>query len=98
MVLAEGDEDAAKQEGELGVRGSPIRDGYSHISLIDPHLLPQFASDVSEPFLAVKAESLNATVAEHLDDLCILCGLALDALRQQGEVEWDGDWPWPSYN
>jgi len=39
--------------------------------LIDPHLLTQFAADMSQSFLAIEAKGFKATIAEHLEDLCV---------------------------
>ena len=43
------------------------------ITLVDPDLLAELATDVSEALGAVEAESLEATVTQHLQDLSILC-------------------------
>jgi hypothetical protein len=44
------------------------------ITLVDPDLLAELATDVCETFRTVEAERFEATVAEHLQDLRILCG------------------------
>ena len=43
------------------------------ITLVDPDLLAELATDVSEALGAVEAEGLEATVTQHLQDLSILC-------------------------
>jgi hypothetical protein len=47
------------------------------IALVDPHLLPQFATDMCQSDGSVKALCLKAAVAQHLDDLCILLTVLL---------------------
>lgn len=48
------------------------------VTLVDPDLLPQLATDVGKSLLAVEAESLQTAVAEHLHDLRILLALLLE--------------------
>ena len=54
-----------------------------HVVLVDPHLLAELSADVALPLLAIKALALPTAVAEHLQDLRILCPLsALSSARQ----------------
>jgi hypothetical protein len=50
----------------------------THVSLVDPHFLPQLATNMSEPTSSIKALRFQATVAQHLDDLSILLALLLE--------------------
>jgi hypothetical protein len=49
-----------------------------NITLVDPDLLAKLATNVSQTLLAVEAQSLQTTVAEHLDDLSILLAVLLE--------------------
>ena len=44
------------------------------VALVDPDLLAELASDVCEPFRAVEAEGLEASVSKHFQDLGIFWG------------------------
>ena len=48
------------------------------ITLVDPDLLAQLATVVSETLLAIEAQRFQATVAEHLHDLRILLAFLLE--------------------
>ena len=48
------------------------------ITLVDPDLLAELATNVSETLLAIEAESLETTVAQHLHDLCVLLAFFLE--------------------
>jgi hypothetical protein len=48
------------------------------VSLVDPDLLPQLAADVCQSLLAVKAEGLQAPVAQHLQHLGVLLPFFLE--------------------
>lgn len=64
--------------GCVGTSGSGAVRQNSHVSLVDPHLLPHLAADVCQALLAVEALGLEAAVAEHLDDLGILLALLIE--------------------
>lgn len=48
------------------------------ITLIDPDLLAELATNVSETLLAIEAKSLKTTVTQHLHNLSILLALLLE--------------------
>lgn len=48
------------------------------ITLVDPDLLAKLATNVGQALLAIEAESLQTTVAEHLDDLRVLLTVLLE--------------------
>jgi hypothetical protein len=41
--------------------------------LVDPHLLAELSTDVRETFGTVEAESLEAAITEHFEDLRVFC-------------------------
>ena len=41
----------------------------NNIAFVDPHLFAELATDVAESLFTIKAESLESSVAQHLDNL-----------------------------
>ena len=48
------------------------------IGLVDPHLLSELSSDVSQSLDTIEALGLKTAVSEHLDDLSVLLALLLE--------------------
>ena len=48
------------------------------VTLVDPDLLAHLATNVSQTLLAIEAERLETTVAQHLHDLSVLLALLLE--------------------
>ena len=59
------------------------------ITLVNPDLLTELATDVSEALGAVEAESLEAAVTQHLQDLSILCDGVLVAMCSSTVEEYE---------
>ena len=51
------------------------------VGLVDPDLLPQLSSDVTEPLLAIEAHRLQAAVAQHLGHLAVLLSILFENLQ-----------------
>ena len=51
------------------------------VGLVDPDLLPQLSSDVTEPLLAIEAHRLQAAVAQHLGHLGVLLSILFENLQ-----------------
>lgn len=73
------DPDLLRQEGRMGSVHHLARDAFTTAT----HLLPHLSTDQSKTLLAVETLSLQAPVAEHAENLCVLwvcnderCGLS----------------------